>query len=89
MKNVDPVNNKKNRKVIDPLNNRTLIIGLSNCGKTYLLNHILLQKHEPSYIIRKSLNEYPNIKSQTTDEHQPLESYENSTVVFDDMLLSN
>ena len=35
----------------------------------------------------KSLNKYPNIKAQTSDENQPLEIYENSTVVFDDILL--
>ena len=38
---------------------------------------------------KKSLNQYPNIKAQTSDEIQPIESFENSTVVFDDMLLSN
>ena len=68
--------------------NRTLIIGFSNCGKTYLMNHILLKKQEPIFIITKSLNQYPNIKAQTSDEIQSLENYENSTVVFDDMLLS-
>ena len=39
-------------------------------------------------IIKKSLNQYPNIEARTSDEIQPLENYENSTVVFDDMLLS-
>ena len=63
MKIVDPVNNKKKRKVVNLLNNRTLIIGFSNCGKTYLMNHILLRKHEQIYVITKSLNQYPNIKS--------------------------
>ena len=77
------------RKVVNSVNNnRTLIIGFSNCGKSYLLNHILLQKQEPIFIITKSLNQYPNIKAQTSDENQPLKQYENSTVVFDDMLLS-
>ena len=91
---VNPVintnNNKKKTKVVDSVNtnNRTLIIGLSNCGKTYLMNHFLFQKLEPIFIITKSLNQYPNIKAQTSDEIQPLENYENSTVVFDDMLLS-
>ena len=69
-------------------NNRTLIIGFSNCGKAFLMNHILFQKQEPFFIITKSLNQYPKIKAQTSDEIQPLEHYENSTVVFDDMLLS-
>ena len=70
------------------MNNRTLIIKLSSCGKTYLRNHIVHQKQEPIFIITKSLNQYPNIKAQTSDEIQHLETYQNSTVVFDDMLLS-
>ena len=81
-------NNKKKPKLVENLNNRTLIIGFSNCGETYLINHILHQKQEPIFIITKSLNQYPKIKAQTSDEIQPLEHYENSTVVFDDMLLS-
>ena len=52
------------------------------------MNHILHQKHEPIFIITKSLNQYPNIKAQTSDEIQPLNEYENSVVSFDDMLLS-
>ena len=81
-------NNKKKRKLVESLNNRTLIIGFSNCGKTHLMNHILHQKHEPIFIITKSLNQYPDIKAQTSDEIQPLNEYEISVVVFDDMLLS-
>ena len=69
------------------MNNRTLIIGLSNCGKTHPMNHILHQKHEPIFIITKSLNQYPDIKAQTSDENQPVNEFENSVVVFDDMLL--
>ena len=69
-------------------NIRTLILGFSNCGKTCVLNHILHQKQEPIFINAKSLNKYPDIKAQTTGELQPLEIYGNSTVVFDDMLLS-
>ena len=36
----------------------------------------------------KSLIYYPNIRAQTSDEIQPLENFENSTVVFDGTLLS-
>ena len=36
-------------------NNRTLIIIFSNCGKIYLLNHILHQKQESNFRITKSL----------------------------------
>ena len=39
-------------------------------------------------IITKSPNQYPNIKAQISNEIQPLENYENNTVVFDEMLLS-
>ena len=69
-------------------NNRALNIGNSNCGKTHLMNYILLQKQEPIFIITKSLSQHPNIQAQTSDEIQPLENYANSTVVFDDMFLS-
>ena len=36
----------------------------------------------------KTLNQYPNIKAQTSDEIQPLEKFENRNGVFDDMLPS-
>ena len=52
------------------------------------MNHILHQKEGLIFIITKSLNQYPNIEAQTSDETQPLESYENSIIVFDDMLPS-
>ena len=82
------VNSVKKSKLVENLNNRTLIIGFSNCGKTYLMNHIPHQKQEPIFKITKSLNQYPKIKAETSDEIQPLNEYENSVVVFDDMLLS-
>ena len=81
---------KKKIKDDDSVNNinRTIIIGFSNCGKTFSMNHIQLLKQEPFFIITKSLNQYPNIKAQTSDEIQPSTEHENSTVVFDDKLLS-
>ena len=78
----------KKRKVVGSVKNRYLIIGFSNCGKAYLMNHILRQKLEPIFIITKSLNQYSNIKAQTSDEIQTIEKYENSIVVFDNMLPS-
>ena len=60
-------------------NNLTLIIGFSNCGKTYLMKFILLQKQEPVLIITKSPNQNPNIRAQISDEIRTLENYENST----------
>ena len=83
-------NNNKKRKIVDSVNNnnRTLIIEFSNCGKTNPMNHILHQKQKPIFIKTKSVNQYPNINAQTSEEIQPLENYANSTVVFDDKLLS-
>ena len=45
--------NENNNKI------RTLIIGFSNCGKSYLMNHILTRKQEPiftKYKIIKSIS---------------------------------
>ena len=84
-------NNRKKGKTVDPLSdnkNRTLIIGFSSCGRTCLMNHIMLGKQDPIFIITKSLNQYPNIKAQISDETQPSNEFENSIVVFDDILLS-
>ena len=67
---------------------RSLIVKFSNCAKAYLMNHILLQKQEPIFLLKKSINQFSNIKAQTSDEIQSLENNENSTVVFDDMLLT-
>ena len=50
-------------------------MGFSICGKTYLINYILIEKLERTYTITKSLNHYPNIKAQTLDEIQPSENY--------------
>ena len=77
---IDNVKNKNNNRTLDP--------GLSNGGQRFLLNHILHQKQDPLFIITESLNQNPNIKAQTSDEIQQLESYENSIVVFDDTLQS-
>ena len=67
-------------------NNITLIIKLLNCGETYLMDCILLQKREPIFVMTKSLNQYPNVKAQTSDKSQQLANYENNAVVFEDML---
>ena len=69
-------------------NIRTLIIGFSICGKNYLMSHILLQKQGTIFLVTKSPNQHAIIKAQTLDETEPLENYENSSVLFDDMLLS-
>ena len=81
------IKNKKKTKVVNSMNNRTLIIGFSNCRKTYLMNQILHRKQEPIFKITKSSNHYPNIEAQISNEIEPLENYEKSTVALDDMLL--
>ena len=52
------------------------------------MNNFLLRNQEHIFIVTKSLNQYLNIRAQTSDEIQPLGNYKNSIVVFDDMLLS-
>ena len=52
------------------------------------MKYILLQKKQAIYKVTKSLNQNPNIKAQTSDKNQPSENYENSAVVFDDILLA-
>ena len=52
------------------------------------MKFILFHKKGKIFIITKSLNQYPNVNAQTSDEIQPLENNENSIVVFDDELLS-
>ena len=69
-------------------NNGNLIIGCSICGQTYLMIYMLFQNQEPFFVFTKSKYQYPITKAQTPDEIQLLENYENSTVVFEDMLLS-
>ena len=54
---------------------------------TYLL-YGLLQKQEPIFLITKSLNQYPIIKAQTSDDIQTLANYEACIVPFDDTLLA-
>ena len=55
-------------KINNNNNNGTPIIGLSNCGKRYLMIYILLQKQEKFYLITKSLNQNYSIKAQAPDE---------------------
>ena len=86
--NIINPNQQTKNEIDDKNNNRSLLIGLSNCGKTYLTNQLLHQKQDSVFIFTKTLNQYPKIKAQSSDEIEPLENDENSTVVFDDMLLS-
>ena len=95
--------NKKKRKnnVIqqpkienDNNNNRTLVVGASFSGKTYLMIKILSRiPNRDIYIITKSPPEqYTNSEikiKEISDEIKPLNEYENCIIVFDDILGSS
>ena len=78
----------------DSNNNRTLLVGPSFSGKTYLMLKILSRISDRDiYIITKSPPEqYTNYKIKTkeiNDEIKPLNEYENGIIVFDDILGSS
>ena len=80
---IDSVNNKNN--------NRTLLVGPSFSGKTYLMLKILSRiPDRVIFIITKSPPEqYSNSKIkiiEISDEIKPLNEFENSVIVFDDNL---
>ena len=82
--NIDNINN----------NNRTLLVGPSFSGKTYLMLQILSRISDRDiYIITKSPPEqYSSSKikiKEINDEIKPLNEYENGIVVFDDILRSS
>ena len=75
-------------------NNRSLLVGLSFSGKTYLMLKILSRiSDRDNYIITKSPPEqYTNSKikfKEISDEIKPLNEYENGIIVFDDILGSS
>ena len=75
-------------------NNRTLLVGPSSSGKTYLMLKILSRISDRDiYIITKSPPEqYTNSKikiKEISDEIKPLNEYENGIIVFDDILGSS
>ena len=75
-------------------NNRTLWVGLSFSGKTYLILKILSRMLDRDiYLITKSPPEqYTNSKTkikEISDEIKPLNEYENGIMVFDDVLGSS
>ena len=75
-------------------NNRTLLVGPSFTGKTYLMLKILSRISDRDiYIITKSPPEkYTNSKiknREISDEIKPLNEYENGIIVFDDILGSS
>ena len=75
-------------------NNRTLLVGLSFSGKTYLMLKILSRMIDQDiYIITKSPPEqYTNSKikiKEISDEIKPLNEYKIGIIVFDDILGSS
>ena len=75
-------------------NNRTLVVGASFSGKTYLMIKILSRiPNRDIYIITKSPPEqYTNSEikiKEISDEIKPLNEYENGIIVFDDILGSS
>ena len=81
-------------KIENDNNNRTLLVGPSFSGKTYLMLQILSRISDRDiYIITKSPPEqYTNSKikiKEINDEIKPLSEYENGTIVFDDILGSS
>ena len=75
-------------------NNRTLLVGPSFSGNTYLKLKIISRISDRDiYIITKSPPEqYTNYKikiKEISDEIKPLNEYENGVIVFDDVLGSS
>ena len=78
----------------DNINNRTLLVGASFSGKSYLMLKILSRMIDRDiYIITKSPPEqYTNSKikiKEISDEIKPLNKYENGVIVFYDILGSS
>ena len=97
--------NKKKRKinliqqpkienVNDIYNNRTLLVGLSFSGKTYLMLKILsrISDRDINIITKSPPEQYTNSKikiKEISDEIKSLNEYENGIIVFDDILASS
>ena len=66
---------------------RTLIIGRSGCGTTFLMLCLYKDKNpDDVYKIGKTDNQYPLKFQNQSREILPLEDYGNKTIVFDNML---
>ena len=83
--NKDSVNTSKN--------NRTLLVGPSFSGKTFLMLEIFSPTPDRDiYTITKSPPKLCSISKieikETSDEIEPLNEYENAIIVFDDFLRS-
>ena len=78
--------NVNNPNVLKLENHRHVVIGPSNVGKTYYMLKVLEKKgnKRPVHIITRSPNQYPSYKTST--EIKPINKYNGSIVIFDDML---
>ena len=66
---------------------RTLLIGISGCGKTFLMLSLLKDNNPDDVcIISKTDNQYPSKYPNQSGEILHLEDYGNKTFVSDDML---
>ena len=66
---------------------RTLIIGRSGCGKSFLMLSLLTDKNPDNvYTICKTDNQCFQKYHKQSSEILPLEDYGNKTIVFDDVL---
>ena len=86
--------NKINTFIENNKNNRTILVGTSFSGKTYLMLKILSRMSDRNiYIITKSPPEQYIISKikikEISDEIKPLNEYENGIIVFDDVLESS
>ena len=86
MNKIDNDNNTNNHIVSEFENRANVIIGPRNVGKTYYMLKVLekIGKKRPFNIITRSLNQYPDYETST--EIKPINKYNGSVVVFDDML---
>ena len=85
---IEHVNNNNDNNISVPTyeNHRYVIIGPSNVGETFYMLKVLekIGNRRPIHIITRSLNQYPNYKTNT--EIKPINKYKGSDVKFDHML---
>ena len=79
-------NNDNNQNVSAYENHAYVVIGPRNVGKTSYMLSMLEQigNQRPIDIITRSPNQYPNYKTST--DIKPINKYNGSVVIFDDML---
>ena len=78
------INNNPNLSTYE--NRANVVIGPGNVGKTFYMLKVIEKKgnQRPIHLITRSPNQYPNYKK--SNEIKPINKYEGSVVIFDDML---